>query len=222
MIASNRTRTCIVAISVALALAACKPSPDQATGDAAGAGTSPASTGEAAPAPGDAKQSLRKVFGKMSAVRSYQLVTTTAGGGPMDGTTEILMPDRSRLTLQDGSMVVTVIGRDSYTTVQGKTTKTTIPAEVVDPWQDPAAAEARLAAATVEDQGNETIDGTETHKYLMHITDPFEADVTVWVGKDGLPVQQQVSAEPVPGHKVDSTMRYSRFNDPSIQIEAPQ
>ena len=226
MIGSNTTRTCIAALSVALALAACKPSSpardNAATADAAAASTAPASAGDAAPASGDSRQALRDVFEKLGAVRSYQIVTTTPGGGPMDGTTEIVTPDRSRMTLQDGSMVITVIGQDSYTTMQGKTTKSTIPAEVIDPWKDPAARERQLASATVEDQGSETVDGTATRKYLVHMTDPVDAVMTLWVGKDGLPVQQQISAEPIPGQKVESTMRYSRFNDPSIQIEAPQ
>lgn len=227
---SSKTRTCIAAVSVALALAACKPSAQEqdaaaaATPDAATASASPApADSAAAPASGDAREVLRGMFEKLAAVRSYQIVTTSDDGdGPMDGTTEFVAPDRSRMTSRDGNMVVTVIGQDSYTTVQGKTTKSTLPPDLVDPWRDPAARDARLASATIEDQGDEVIDGTPTHKYLMHMTDPVEAEMTLWIGKDGLPVQQHVSVEPFPGQKTGSTMRYSRFNDPAIQVEAPQ
>jgi hypothetical protein len=57
-------------------------------------------------------------------------------------------------------------------------------------------------------------------KYLVHHTQPEPVDVTMWIGDAGYPLQIHVEGK---GDKpYASTTRYSRINDPTIQIEAPQ
>jgi len=43
----------------------------------------------------------------------------------------------------------------------------------------------------------------------------------MWINDDGLPAQIQV-ASPFKGRTMTSTTRYSRFNDPTIRVDAPR
>ena len=52
-------------------------------------------------------------------------------------------------------------------------------------------------------------------------TKPNAPDVTMWIGDDDLPLQIQVAGSRK-GKMGVTTIRYSRFDDPSIEIEPPK
>ncbi|WP_407352950.1 hypothetical protein [Luteimonas sp. R10] len=80
----------------------------------------------------------------------------------------------------------------------------------------------RIAAeqqgTTIESLGADSVAGRPARKYRMIHEDPGNPPATLWIGSDGYPLQMQVAADA----QAVTTARYSRFNDASIRIEAPQ
>jgi hypothetical protein len=96
-----------------------------------------------------------------------------------------------------------------------------MPKGTLSQWRDPTKLAENAATMTVTAQGSEDIDGTSARRYLVHNTQPQPSDVSMWIGSEGLPVQIQVSSN-VQGQAADTTIRYSRFNDPTIKVDPPQ
>jgi hypothetical protein len=77
------------------------------------------------------------------------------------------------------------------------------------------------ATMTVTAQGADTVGTAPARKYLIHHTRPQPIDVLMWVGDDGRPLQLEVSST-MQGSKVETSVHYSRYDDPSIVIDAPE
>jgi hypothetical protein len=159
---------------------------------------------------------------KFLALRSYHASMEFSGGpGGAMGHNDIdfVAPDRSRMVMPMGTQIV--IGDTMYMHVQDRTMKVPMPKGTLSQWRDPA----RLAEAeegmTVQAQGSDTLDGMATRKYLVHHEKPQPTDVTMWINGDDLPVQIQVNSL-LKGKDMTSTIRYSRFDDPSIKVDPPQ
>jgi hypothetical protein len=95
--------------------------------------------------------------------------------------------------------------------------KVPLPAGTLTQWRDPA----RLADAEtdmqVDAQGSEAVDGQPAKKYLVRVAKPKPAEITIWIGGNGLPLQ--IASHNPMG---EATIRYSRFDDPTLSIEAPK
>ena len=89
---------------------------------------------------------------------------------------------------------------------------------------------------SVESLGNDSVDGQPAKKYLVRHTEPKPSgpqssetqssqpqsnEFTFWIGGDGLPLQL-VSQGESQGKPYSMTLRYSRYDDPGIVIDAPQ
>ena len=57
-------------------------------------------------------------------------------------------------------------------------------------------------------------------KYLLRTTAPTPGESTLWVGDNGYPLRIEVVGD-AGGTHARTTIRYSRFDDPAIRIEAP-
>lgn len=55
----------------------------------------------------------------------------------------------------------------------------------------------------------------------MRHAEPEASEFTYWIGSDDLPLQLRHSGESQ-GKPYTMTIRYSRFNDPTIRIDAQQ
>ena len=73
---------------------------------------------------------------------------------------------------------------------------------------------------TVEPLGSEPVDGQAARKYMIRNTQPKASESTMWIGADGYPLQVEVNGD-AGGQVTRTTVRYSRFNDPTIQVEPP-
>ena len=156
-------------------------------------------------------------------VRSYHASMRMEGGpeGVMTNEMDFVAPDRYRITMKSRGMEVhnVRIGNDTWMTMNGRTSKVTMPPGTMDQWQD--IMHKSQETMDVEAQGRETIDGVPTRKYLIRQTDPQPSEVTVWINGDDLVHQARMQSDHQ-GATITTTIRYSRYNDPAITIDPPQ
>jgi hypothetical protein len=236
---SPRLLPFLLVLPLLAGLAACKPSPPSvpdasapaaATPDAQATGTTGASTATNAVADAMAamspvatpKEAIRKSMQRFMQARSYHATMQLDGGprGAMSNEVDFVAPDRFRMAMP-GMGTQTIIGDTMYMSVDGRSMKVPLPAGTLTQWRDPAKLDENAATMTAEAQGRDSVDGTPARKYLVHNTRPQPSDVTMWIGNDDLPLQIRVSGS-AQGRATTTTIRYSRFDDPSLKIDPPQ
>lgn len=212
----------LLSAMLTLSLAACKETAP-AAGPADGAsGPTPGAPAPAAAPAASAKDAFRSNMDAFAQARSYHATMSMAGGpmGEMKSDMDYVAPDRYRMTMTMGGqpMEVIMIGGDSYLKMGGNWTKNPGPPQETPKWDQEL--KKSLDAAVVQDLGEEALNGVQTRKYQVKLTEPAPTDTTTWFGPDGLPVQV-VTSVPANGQTMTSTITYSRYNDPAITIEAP-
>jgi hypothetical protein len=128
---------------------------------------------------------------------------------------DFVAPDRYRMKTPMGTQYV--IGDTMYMTMNGRTMKMALPKGQIANYRDPAQFEANKATMTVEALGRDTIDGQSARKFLIRNTQPRPSESTIWVNGDGYPLRIEVVGQ----QAAQVSIRYSRFNDPAIRIDAP-
>lgn len=164
------------------------------------------------------KEEVVAAVDKFLAAKSYH-ASMSMGPGPATET-DFVAPDRMRVKLGTmGDQIL--IGDSMYVTLQGKTRKQPAPSGGVAGTRSREKVLGNLQTLKVAALGNETLAGTATKKYKVENSQPNKTSSTFWVAADtGYPVQAVNVAE-VGGKTYTSTLKYSRYNDPSIKIEAP-
>lgn len=161
------------------------------------------------------KEEVVAAVDKFLAAKSYH-ATMSMGPGPATET-DFVAPDRVRVKM--GTMGEQVmIGNTMYLTMQGKTMKQPAPGGGVAASRNRDKILGNLQSVKVTALGDETLGGVATKKYKVENTQP-KTSSTFWIA-NGYPVQAVNVAE-VGGKQYPSTMKYSRYNDASIKIEAP-
>jgi hypothetical protein len=203
-----------------LALAACKPS---APADPAAPQTRPAEALEKAAGAlnplSSPEDEVKASMDKFLKARSFHAVMDMQGAQPMAIEMDFVAPDRYRMKMPVGTQVV--IGDTMHMQVEGRTMKMPLPKGTLTQWRDPLKIEEHKAGMSVESLGGDTIDGKSATKYLVRHAEPKPSEFTFWIGGDGLPLQL-VSQGEAQGKPYSMTLRYSRFDDPTIVIDAPQ
>jgi hypothetical protein len=218
-------RKTLLAAALLPILAACKPAaaPEAATsaapgtGDPAPAAANPVAAVAQAVLP-DAKGQVVDAMRKFAGVRSYHASMRLEGGprGPMTNELDFVAPDRYRMEMAGrGSQVI--IGNTMYLDIDGRSMQVPLPEGTITQWRDPARLADAEANMTVDDQGSDSVDGQSATKYVVHVAKPKPGEITMWIGDGGLPLQI-VSHNPMG----QATIRYSRFDDPALSIEAPK
>ncbi|MGH8081067.1 MAG: hypothetical protein ACREP7_10860 [Lysobacter sp.] len=162
------------------------------------------------------KEEVVAAVDKFLAAKSYH-ATMSMGPGPATET-DFVAPDRVRVKM--GTMGEQVmIGNTMYLTMQGKTMKQPAPAGGVAATRNRAKILGDLNSLKVTALGSEAVGGVATKKYKVDNTQP-KSSSTFWVAANGYPVQA-VNVSDVAGKQYTATLKYSRFNDASIKIEAP-
>ena len=207
-------------LALLLALAACKGQPDAPAAGAQDAAAAAIPTPAAVVA--DARAEVRAAMEKFLAARSFHATMRIKGGaqGMMINEMDFVAPDRYRITMPNVG-TQTVIGDTMYMSMHGRTAKMPMPKGTLTQWRDPARMAQNEATMTVEALGADTVGTEPAKKYLIHHTQPQPIDVLMWVGDDGRPLQLEVSST-MQGSKVETSVRYSHCDDPSIVIDAPK
>jgi hypothetical protein len=205
-----------------LAVAACKPSPP-AEPAAAAAAIAPASVVADAPATANLLASpedeVKASMDKFLKAKSFHAVMTMEGARGMTNEMDFVAPDRYRMKMPVGTQVI--IGDTMYMQADGRSMKVPLPKGTLSQWSDPLKIEENKAGLSVQALGSDSVEGQAAKKYLVRNTQPEASEFTFWIGSDGLPLQllHQGQAQ---GKPYSMTLRYSRFDDPSITIGAPQ
>jgi len=217
-----------IALAALLALAACKPDASDAAfpvaladTDTAAAPSAPAAAAPAAPPMRSDTDAVKAAMENFRNARTYHArMTMQSARGTMVNELDFVAPDRFRMQMQ-GIGTQTVIGDRMWMDMRGRTMQVPVPPGTSQKWRDPANFEAAKADLAVEALGEEDIDGQPTRKYLTRHTQPTPGEVTLWIGRDDLPVQMRVQADDDTGKPTTVTVRYSRFDDPAIEIDPP-
>ncbi|WCE05038.1 hypothetical protein [Pseudoxanthomonas sp. JBR18] len=205
-------RSAVLPLLACLLLGACqdasqRPEPTSGPGQATGAGQDTA---------------LARVEQSMEAfmdARSFHAEMTLEGARETVNALDFVAPDRYRMTMPMGTQVI--IGDVLYLQSQGQTRKMQLPEGTVAQWRDPMRLHDHHAELEVQAQGSQTLDGVRAREYLVR-NGPTDQPVTFtyWIGPDGLPLQLRHQGQSQ-GQPYTMTVRYSRFNDPSIVIDTP-
>ncbi|MEO6102131.1 MAG: hypothetical protein ABIP44_00655 [Pseudoxanthomonas sp.] len=210
-----------------LALGACKPSAPADTA-ALPAQARPAGALEKAAAAlnplSSPEDEMKASMDKFMKAKTFHAVMDMQGARGMSIEMDFVAPDRYRMKMPMGTQVI--IGDTMYMQVEGRSMKMPLPKDTLSQWRDPMKIEESKAGMSVESLGSDSVDGKPAKKYLVTHTgpkpgQPQSSEFTFWIGDDGLPLQL-VSEGEAQGKPYSMTLRYSRFNDPSISIAAPQ
>jgi hypothetical protein len=159
-----------------------------------------------------AKDDIRASMARMLAARSYHASMRIEGPHPLRSEMDFVAPDRYRMTLPMGTQ--TIVGDQMTMQAGGRQMHVPLPKGTLTQWRDPASLDRNMATMTVQSLGIDMLDGHPARKYRITNTQPRPSDVTLWIGANGYPQQIQVQG------KHPATTRYSRFNDPTLRIDA--
>ena len=208
------TLACLV-----VALVACQPSTPAAP--AAAPATDPTA---ATPVPPTGPMSrpedeVKASMDRFMQAKTFHAVMNMQGARAMTNEMDFVAPDRYRMKMQTGTQVI--IGDTMYLQVDGRATRVPLPKGTLSQWRDPLKLEENKAGLSVEALGSDSVDGMPAKKFLVRNTLPEASEFTLWIGANGLPLQllQQGQSQ---GKAYTMTLRYSRFDDPAITIDAPQ
>lgn len=205
-------------VPLLLVLAGCKPAAPAADTDArAPEAASPA----AAPAPlaASAEDRVKASMDKFLAAKSFHAEMSTEGMQGMATELDFVAPDRYRMKMAAGTQVI--VGDTLYMQADGRAMKVPLPPGTQAKWRDPLEFQAHRADVTAQAQGSETVDGVQAEKFVVRRSQPEASEFTLWIGEDGRPLRLVHSGQ-TQGKPYTMTLRYSRYDDPSIEIPTPQ
>ncbi len=168
------------------------------------------------------KEDLHAALSKFLAQTSFRGdIAGNMAGRSTHSTIEFQAPDRIRVTT-DGRPPVVMIGNTMYMDMNGHAMKVPMPAgNPMTQYRDASILAQLERGMLVEDLGLDSIGGMPTHKYRYTVEKPQPSTSMIWVSmKNGLPMQVQAS-HTVMGKPINTTIRYSKYNDASIKISAP-
>lgn len=169
----------------------------------------------AAPVLGGAREDVIAASRKMLALKTYHVTLTGTG---MTTEADFVAPDRYRLTMPAGTQ--TIIGDTMYLSMQGRSMKVPLRKGVLTQWRDPMQLRGNEAKLSATALGSETVDGKPARKYAVRNADHPELRITLWIGAGGMPLR--IDSESGAGAAGRTTLRYSRFDDPTLRIDAPK
>jgi hypothetical protein len=206
-----------------LAIAACKPaSPADPAPQAAAAAAAASAVVDSVGAPNllsSPEDEVKASMDKFLKAKSFHAVMTMEGARGMTNEMDFVAPDRYRMKMPVGTQVI--VGDTMYMQADGRAMKVPLPKGTLSQWRDPLKIEENKAGLSVEALGSDSVDGQAAKKYLVSNTQPEPSEFTFWIGSDGLPLQLLHKGQ-AQGKPYSMTLRYSRFDDPTITIDPPQ
>jgi len=168
------------------------------------------------------KDDLHGAFVKFLAARSFHAEVTNLASGENISSMDFVAPDRYRVHAAGGPEQL-VIGDTIYMDMDGKLTPMRMPgiAKTVAQYRDVDFVKQIESGMDVQALAEDSVNGEAARVYAYTVTQPMKADAKAWVStRTGLPIQIE-SKGSFMGHAVNTRVRYSRFDDASIHIDAP-
>ncbi|MBW8366821.1 MAG: hypothetical protein K0M70_03055 [Arenimonas sp.] len=171
----------------------------------------------------DARADLKEAFLKFMKVKTFRATITNLDTNTEVSKLEFVFPDRYSVTLSNAPGRQVIIGRTMHMTIEGHTFAVPLPPEV-DPsqYRHPKAIEELQAGINVKQLENALVAGEPSLVYYFLTTvDGKAMETLTYVSKKtGLPIQVETTGGVEKG-KFRYQIRYSQFNDPSIEIKVP-
>lgn len=165
------------------------------------------------------KEDMKALSVKFLALRAYHAHMESSDKRVPASDMDFVAPDRYRMQTPQGAQYI--IGDTMYMNFGGRTMKVPMPKGAMTQWRQGDTAFREVDRMQVEALGSELADGKPAKKYRMTIAGKVPTTTLLWVGIDGLPIRQEVTGN-WGGHATTTTIRYSRYNDPSIRIDIPR
>jgi len=168
------------------------------------------------------KDELHDAFVKFLAARSFHAEVANAKTGEALSSMDFVAPDRYRVHPAKGPMQV-IVGDTIYMDLNGKLTPMPVPgmAKMVAQYRNGDFAKEIENGMSVQALPDDSVDGEPAKVYAYTVTQPVKADAKAWVSmKSGLPIQVESSGSFM-GHASTTRVRYSRFDDAAIHVDAP-
>ncbi|HRO25922.1 MAG TPA: hypothetical protein PK743_10445 [Luteimonas sp.] len=206
-------------LACALALAACQPQGDAAEAPAPAAVAAVESAATRLNPLASASDEVMAAGKRLLAAGSYHArIVTSDGAQDFAMEVDYVAPDRYRMVMPLVTQVI--IGDTMHMTMQGRSMQMQVPPGTTEQWRDPNRLGQYADSMQVESLGSDSVDGKDARKYLTRYTDQALKPVTTWIDADGYPLRIEVDSE-LQGKPATTVITYSRFNDPSIRVEAP-
>ncbi len=167
-----------------------------------------------------AREDIEASMQKFVAAKSWHATMRIDGKRPMTNELDFTAPDRYRIQMA-GMGTQYIIGDSMTISMQGHTMKVPMPKGTLSRYRDPVQLHENAKSITAEALGKDTIDGKQARKYSIHNREQPDADMLMWIGGDDYPVQIKVANKGKGAAAGTVTFRYSRFNDPTIRVQAP-
>lgn len=161
------------------------------------------------------REEVNAAIDKLLTARSYQASMVSADG-KVQQQLEFEAPGRYRI--RSGGDELVIVGDVLHLRRDGATAQAPVPQDALSRWRDPARLAEQPADMEVVVLSDETVAGVAARKYRIQRTRTAPGLLLLWVGNDGYPVQ--ILTRGVAGAAA-TLIRYSRFNDPAIDVEPP-
>lgn len=165
------------------------------------------------------KEDMKALSMKFLALRTYHATTESSDKRMPKMEMDFAAPDRYRIKMPMGTQYI--IGDTMYMDVQGRSMKVPMPKGTSNQWRGTEKTFRELEQMQIEALGPDLVDGKPTRKYRMSRTDKTPTSSLIWVGADGYPLKIETTTT-ANGNPMTMTVRYSRYNDPSIKIDPPK
>lgn len=165
-----------------------------------------------------AREDVEASMQKFLAASSWHATMQIDGKQSMTNELDFTAPDRYRINIS-GMGTQYIIGDSMTISMQGHTMKVPMPKGTLNQYRDPAKLRENNKTKTFEALGNDIVDGKPARKYRIHDTKQPDQDTVMWIGGGDYPIKIKVDTK---GKSASTaTIRYSRFNDPTIRVQAP-
>lgn len=164
------------------------------------------------------REDVTAAMEKLLAAKSWHATMDLEGPHSMSNQLDYVAPDRFRIKMGDmGTQYI--IGNTMIVNVQGQSMRMPVPKGTLDQYRDPGKFKANNATMTAQALGNDLLAGKPAAKY--RVRNPKDGtDALMWIAGNGYPAQVKVDGK-TQGQATTTTIRYSRFNDPTIKVSAP-
>ena len=195
------------------------PTSDTAATPANG-GSAPASAEADTPAARDAVVAAMRKFATLKRYRATMTTMDRPGAKATTSTLDYVAPDRFRMEMP-GVGTQVVIGETMYMQARGRTTKVPLPAGTVSGWRDPVNLAGAMDGLVAREVKRGLVHGQPSRMYLVRQGGPAASELQLWIGPTGLPIKIETSGG-AEGKSGQVSIRYSRYDDPELEIEAPK